>query len=77
MLKPGASFGEQAILAGGVRSVSARAKGDVICVQISAEALKKMLENSPGIIKPVFEALLLQLYMHNDIRSKGYHYNNI
>ena len=76
ILKPGASFGEQAILAGGVRSVSAKAKGDVVCMEISAEALKKMLENSPGIIKPVFEALLLQLYMHNDIRGKGYHYNN-
>ena len=76
ILKPGASFGEQAILAGGVRSVSAKAKGDVVCMEISAEALKKMLENSPGIIKPVFEALLLQLYMHNDLRGKGYLYNN-
>ncbi len=75
VLKPGASFGEQAILAGGVRSVSAKAVGKVVCVEISAEALKKMLENSPGIIKPVFEALLLQLYMHNDLRSKGYPYN--
>ncbi|MFL2656427.1 MAG: cyclic nucleotide-binding domain-containing protein [Burkholderiaceae bacterium] len=76
VLKPGASFGEQAILAGGVRSVSAKAKGDVVCMEISADALKNMLENSPGTIKPVFEALLLQLYMHNDLRSKGYLYND-
>ena len=75
-LKPGASFGEQTILAGGVRSVSARAKGDVVCIEITAEALRKMLDTSPGIIKPVFEALLLQLYMHNDLRSKGYPFNN-
>jgi CRP-like cAMP-binding protein len=76
VLKPGSSFGEQAILAGGVRSVSAKAIGNVVCMEISAEALKAMLENSPGIIKPVFEALLLQLYMHNDLRGKGYPFNN-
>ncbi len=74
-LKPGASFGEQAILSGGVRSVSARAVGRVVCIEISADALKKMLEGSPGIIKPVFEALLLQLYMHNELRGQGHNYN--
>ena len=76
LLKPGASFGEQAILAGGVRSVSAKAKGNVVVLEITAEALRKMLDTSQGIIKPVFEALLLQLYMHNDLRSKGYPFNN-
>ena len=29
----------------------------------------------PGIIQPVFEALLLELYMHNDLRIKGYPFN--
>ena len=75
VLKPGESFGEQAILAGGVRSFTAKALGKVSCIEISANALKVMLENSPGIIKPVFEALLLQLYMHNDLRGKGYPFN--
>ena len=75
LLEKGASFGEQAILAGGVRSVSAKAVGKVVCNEITAEALKKMLDTSAGIIKPVFEALLLQLYMHNDLRSKGYPFN--
>ena len=74
-LSPGASFGEQAILDGGVRAVSAKAKGDVTCVEISAGALRKLLGTSPGIIKPVFEALLLELYMHNDLRIKGYPFN--
>ena len=74
-LLPGASFGEQAILDGGVRAVSARAKGKVICVEISAGALRKLLGSSPGIVKPVFEALLLELYMHNDLRVKGYPFN--
>ena len=75
VLKPGASFGEQAILDGGVRAVSAKAKGEVICLQISAQALRKLLGTSPGIVKPVFEALLLELYMHNDLRIKGYPFN--
>ena len=75
ILSPGASFGEQAILDGGVRAVSAKAKGQVICVKISAEALRKLLGSSPGIVKPVFEALLLELYMHNDLRIKGYPFN--
>ena len=75
ILEKGASFGEQAILAGGVRSVSARAIGEVVCIEISADALKKMLDSSSGIMKPVFEALLLQLYMHNDLRAKGYPFN--
>lgn len=76
VLKPGSSFGEQAILEGGVRSLSAKAVGKVVCLAISAAALKQMLENSPGIIKPVFEALLLQLSMHNDLRGKGYPFNS-
>ena len=42
ILEKGASFGEQAILAGGVRSVSAKAIGNVICIEITADALKKM-----------------------------------
>ena len=75
ILKPGASFGEQAILDGGVRAVSAKAKGEVTCIEISAEALRKLLSSSPGIIQPVFEAILLELYMHNDLRIKGYPFN--
>ena len=46
-LKPGASFGEQAILDGGVRAVSAKAKGEVTCIEISAKALRKLLSSSP------------------------------
>ena len=75
ILKPGASFGEQAILDGGVRAVSAKAKGEVTCIEVSAEALRKLLGSSPGIIQPVFEAILLELYMHNELRIKGYPFN--
>ena len=36
VLNTGDSFGEQAILSGGVRSASAIAKGDVTCLEITA-----------------------------------------
>jgi hypothetical protein len=74
-LGPGTSFGEQAILVGGVRSVSARAVDGVICLALSAETLREMLEVEQGTIKPVFEALLLQLYLHNDLHARGHRYN--
>ena len=74
-LGPGTSFGEQAILVGGVRSVSARAIDGVICLALSAETLREMLEVEQGTIKPVFEALLLQLYLHNDLHARGHRYN--
>jgi CRP-like cAMP-binding protein len=74
-LGPGTSFGEQAILVGGVRSVSARAVNGVICLALSAETLREMLEVEQGTIKPVFEALLLQLYLHNDLHARGHRYN--
>lgn len=71
----GTSFGEQAILVGGVRSVSARALGGVVCLAISAQTLRDMLEVEQGSIKPVFESLLLQLYLHNDLHARGHKYN--
>ena len=74
-LSMGTSFGEQAILVGGVRSVSARAIGGVVCLAISAQTLRDMLELEQGSIKPVFESLLLQLYLHNDLYARGHKYN--
>lgn len=74
-LTTGTSFGEQAILVGGVRSVSARAMGGVVCLAISAQTLRDMLEVEQGSIKPVFESLLLQLYLHNDLHARGHKYN--
>jgi len=74
-LEPGTSFGEQAILVGGVRSVSAQSVDGVVCLALSAKALREMLEIEQGSIKPVFEALLLQLYLHNDLHARGHRYN--
>lgn len=70
-LEPGSSFGEQAILVGGVRSLSARAAEPTVCKAISAQTLGKMLDQEKGTIKPVVYALLLELYMSNDLKSQG------
>ncbi|MFB0915967.1 MAG: cyclic nucleotide-binding domain-containing protein, partial [Burkholderiaceae bacterium] len=70
-LTAGDSFGEQAILSGGVRSASAVAKGDVTCLEITTDVLKRMLAQEPGLITPTFQALLLQLYMRNAIAGKN------
>ncbi|MEZ7815951.1 MAG: cyclic nucleotide-binding domain-containing protein [Burkholderiaceae bacterium] len=70
-LTTGDSFGEQAILSGGVRSASAVAKGDVTCLEITTDVLKRMLAQEPGLITPTFQALLLQLYMRNAIAGKN------
>ena len=70
-LKTGNSFGEQAILSGGVRSASSIAKGDVTCLEITADVLKRMLAQEPGLVTPTFQALLLQLYMRNAMAGKN------
>jgi CRP-like cAMP-binding protein len=70
-LKEGESFGEQAILTHGVRSAAARALGDVECIEITAAGLRQLLANQPSIVTSMFEALLLQLHMHNSLHQQG------
>lgn len=67
-LKAGESFGEQSLLAGGVRSAAAQAVGDTSCLEITAQGLRDLLAKESGIATPVLEALLLQLYMHNAMK---------
>ena len=65
----GQSFGEAAILQGGVRSAGARANGDVNCRRIAAaDAAELLLSHSPLLIV-ILEALLLQQSMHNTLRN--------
>jgi len=66
-LGAGASFGEQAILEGGVRGASARAKDQVTCLEISTAPLRAILKSDPGILTPIVESLLLQLNMVNKL----------
>ena len=75
VLSPGTSFGEQAILVGGVRSASAKSVDGVICLALSARTLRDMLEVQEGSIKPVVEALLLQLYLRNDLKARGHNFS--
>ena len=70
ILGEGESFGEQAILAGGIRGASVKAKEDVVCLVITAEALKSLLAKQAPMMTPVFEALLLQQSMHNHLRLR-------
>lgn len=69
-LTAGQPFGEQAILAGGVRSASARAKEDAVVVELTATGLQQILAKETDINRIVFRALLLQLYMSNRLRQK-------
>lgn len=66
-LGKGASFGEQAILEGGVRNASARAVDAVTCLEIGTDPLRALLETDPGLLMPAVEALLLQLCMANHL----------
>lgn len=70
-LGAGQSFGEQAMLPGGIRGASAQALDDVVCLQITAESLKQLLLAQSPVMVAVFEALLLQQSMHNALRRPG------
>ena len=69
VLSAGESFGEQALLAGGVRSAAAEAVGETTCLELTAKGLRDLLAKEVGISKEVLEALLLQLSMHNSMRK--------
>ena len=71
VLNTGESFGEQSFISQGVRSASASAVGSTVCLEITAKALRDLLEKEDGIAAPVLQALLLQMYMQNELRSKN------
>lgn len=70
-LTAGQPFGEQAVLAGGVRSATARAKEPTVCMELTATGLQQILEKESELSRIVFRALLLQLYMANRLRHKA------
>lgn len=69
ILSEGDAFGEQAILVGGIRGASARALKDTVCIEVTTIKLREMLRHEEGILRPTIEALLLQLTMHNELKS--------
>ena len=70
-LEEGDAFGEQAILLGGIRGASAKATTDSVCMEISTIKLRDMLNIEESLLRPTIEALLLQLTMHNEIKSQS------
>jgi len=65
----GQSFGEQAILVGGIRAAGAQAHDRVECLKISAEKANSLLKSYSPLLVPIFEALLMQQSMHNSLRQ--------
>ena len=65
----GQSFGEQAILSGGIRSAGAQAHDRVECYNISAEKANSLLKSYSPLLVPIFEALLMQQSMQNSLRQ--------
>jgi CRP-like cAMP-binding protein len=64
----GQTFGEAAILQGGIRSASVRAKGAVTCTLMGAQEACELLETYSPLLVTIVEALLLQQSMQNTMR---------
>jgi CRP-like cAMP-binding protein len=64
----GQSFGEAAILKGGVRGASIRAKGDVVCKMIQNDEAVELLSSYSPLLVVIMEGLLLQQVMNNAIK---------
>jgi CRP-like cAMP-binding protein len=65
----GNTFGEAAILPGGIRGATVRAKGSVRCKLMGAQAACEMLHAHSPLLVTIVEALLLQLSMQNTLRQ--------
>lgn len=65
----GQSFGEAAILSGGIRAASIRAKTNVICKKINNEDASELLKSYSPLLVVILESLLLQLSMNNTIKK--------
>lgn len=69
-LRAGESFGEQAMLQGGIRGATAIATEDAVCQEITVDGLRDMLKTKSPVMIAIFEGLMLQQNMHNDLRAK-------
>lgn len=68
VIPQGQSFGEAAILKGGIRGASIRAKGDVVFKKISNDDAAELLTSYSPLLVVIMEALLLQQVMNNAIK---------
>jgi CRP-like cAMP-binding protein len=65
----GQTFGEAAILQGGIRSATVRAKGAVTCTLMGAQDACELLQTYSPMLVTIVEALLLQQSMQNTMRN--------
>ena len=68
VIPEGQSFGEAAILKGGIRAASIRAKTDAICKVIGNEQARELLISHSPLLVVIMEGLLLQQAMANAIK---------
>lgn len=68
-LGPGACLGEQALISGGVRNATAIAATAVNCNEMTAQALQESVLGNTTLVRPVLEALLMQLSLVNAVHS--------
>ena len=66
-ISKGQSFGEQAFLIGGIRGATVKAVDEAICIEISSEDANSLLGATSNLLIPIFEALLLQQNMTNEL----------
>ncbi len=69
--KEGETFGEQSVLTGSLRYMSAIAINHVTCIEIPSEVVKRMLGQKSELVSPIFNALVLQLHMRNAMAGKN------
>jgi len=54
-----------------IRGATAISDDGTILLEITAEDLRTLLKTASPILTAVFEAMMLQLYMHNALRTKA------
>lgn len=64
----GQSLGEQALVPGGIRGATARARTEVELLEITSADLVQMMQRESPLLTPILEALLLQQSMCNAMR---------
>lgn len=68
VIPEGQSFGEAAILKGGIRAASIRAKTDAVCKVIGNEQARELLTSYSPLLVVIMEGLLLQQALANTIK---------
>lgn len=68
-LASGDVFGEQAIFGGEGGGRKAVAASALVCTVIDAAQLQSVLRGQKSLARPVIEAVMLQMYLHNAIQA--------